>query len=55
MKTGVITDDTIGRVALARAVNLTCGAAIVTPWDVDSIPDEYLDAVMAYAEALSGN
>ena len=55
MKTGTIYDDMIGRVALARAVNLTCGAPIVTPWDVYELPDEYLDAITAYAEALSGN
>ena len=55
MKTGVITDPMIGRVALARTVNLTCGAPIVTPWTVDHVPDEYLDAVMAYAEAMGGN
>ena len=55
MKTGTIYDDMIGRVALARTVNLTCGAAIVTPWDVNELPDEYLDAITAYAEALSGN
>ena len=55
VKTGVITDPMIGRVALARTVNLTCGAPIVTPWTVDQVPDEYLDAVMAYAEAMGGN
>jgi hypothetical protein len=54
VKTGAIYDDMIGRVALARAVNLTCGAAIVTPWDVYELPDEYLDAIMAFSEALSG-
>ena len=55
VKTGVVTDDMIGRVALARTVNLTCGAAVVTPWTVDELPDEYLDAITAYAGAMSGN
>ena len=55
MKTGTIYDDMIARVALARTVNLTCGAAVVTPWTVNDLPDEVLDAITAYAEALSGN
>ena len=45
----------IGRVALAGVVIATCGAAIVTPWDVYELPDEYLDAIVAYAEALAAN
>ena len=54
-KTGVITDETIGAVALARTINLACGAPIVTPWDVDKLPDEWIDACVAVAEAMSGN
>jgi len=34
---------------------MVCGAAVVTPWDVYELPDEYLDAMVAYAEAMSGN
>ena len=45
----------VARIALARTVNQVCGAAVVTPWDVYELPDEYLDAITAYAEALSGN
>jgi len=52
VKTGVIVDEMIGRVALARNVNMVCGAAVCTPWDVDELPDEILDAIMAYARAL---
>jgi len=44
----------IARVALARTINGVCNAAIVTPWDVYELPDEYIDAITAYAEALSG-
>lgn len=52
MKTGTVVDETIGRVALARFVNMTCGAAVVTPWDVYELPDEMIDAITAYGEAL---
>ena len=55
MKTGTIYDDMVARVALARTINLTCGGPIVTPWNVNELPDEIIDAITAYAEALSGN
>lgn len=29
---------------LARMVNEMSGGAIVTPWDVDELPDDWLDA-----------
>ena len=54
-KTGVITDSMIGDVALARAVNLACGAPIVTPWTLNELPDEWIDACVAVAEAMSGS
>ena len=55
MATGTIYDDMIGRVALARTVNLVCGAAVCGPWDVYELPDEVLDAITAYGRALSDN
>ena len=55
MKTGTIYNDQIGDVALARMINMVCGAAIVTPWTVNELPDEWIDACTAYARALSGN
>ena len=55
MKTGTIYDDLIGQVVRARMINSVCNAPIVAPWEVDELPDEWIDACMAYAEALSGN
>ncbi len=54
VKTGTITDEMIGDVALARTINMVCGAPVVTPWNVNELPDEWIDACMAYARALSG-
>ena len=55
VKTGVVTDEMIGDVALARMINISCGGPIVTPWTVNELPDEWIDACAAYARALSGN
>ena len=52
MKTGTVVDETIGRVALARYINQVCAAQVVTPWDVYELPDEMIDAITAYGEAL---
>ena len=53
VKTGVITDEMVGDVALARMINLACGAPIVTPWTVNELPDEWIDACAAYGAALA--
>ena len=55
MKTGTIYDDIIGQVVLARMINIACGGPIVAPWEVNQLPDEWIDACAAYAGALSGN
>ena len=31
------------RITLARIVNSVCGGAVVTPWDVYDLDDEWLD------------
>jgi hypothetical protein len=31
------------RVSMARMVNRQCGGAVVTPWDVDKLPQDWLD------------
>jgi len=53
VKTGQLLDETIGRIATARMINMVCGAPVVTPWDVYDLPDEWIDACSAYAKALS--
>ena len=54
MKTGIAYDETAARISLARTVNMVCGAPIVTPWTVYELDDAWLDAFVAYAEAMSG-
>jgi len=55
MKTGIAYNETAARISLARMVNQVCGAPIVTPWTVYELSDDWLDAFVAYAEAMSGS
>lgn len=32
------------RISLARMINRQCGGAVVAPWDVDELPNDWLDA-----------
>ena len=32
------------RISLARMVNKQCGGAVVAPWEVDALPNDWLDA-----------
>ncbi|MBS4061462.1 MAG: hypothetical protein KG029_13770 [Bacteroidetes bacterium] len=32
------------RISLARMINRQCGGAVVAPWDVDDLPNDWLDA-----------
>lgn len=45
-KQGSTTHPLLARVFLAKMVNKTCGTAI-GPWDVDDLPEVFLDAVRA--------
>ena len=33
------------RILRAQSINRLLGGALVAPWEVDSLPDEFLDAV----------
>jgi hypothetical protein len=37
---------------LAQRVNQAAGGAFVAPWDVDQLPDEWLDAAQALTDEL---
>lgn len=38
-------DPRLGAILLARKINDVCGGAVVAPWDVYELPDEWLDAL----------
>jgi len=37
-------DPTLAAILLARRINNLCGGAVVTPWDVYELPEEWLQA-----------
>ena len=37
-------DPILNRITMARIVNTVCAGAVVTPWDVYDLTDEWLDA-----------
>jgi hypothetical protein len=40
---GTTAHDKIKAVELAKLINLQCGGAIITPWDVDQLDEEWID------------
>lgn len=46
-------DPVLSQMCLARMVNQLSGAAVVAPWDVEQLPDEWLDAFEAMAEQMT--
>jgi hypothetical protein len=40
---GSTAHDKIKAVELAKLINMQCGGAIVAPWDVDQLDDEWID------------
>jgi hypothetical protein len=49
---GRTSDPLLGRVMLARRINHFCGTAI-GPWDVDDLPDVFIDAINALDSDLT--
>jgi len=37
-------------VALARLINLQCGGAVITPWEIDELEDEWIEVFRGMAE-----
>lgn len=46
-RTGKTKIAELGNVFMARRVNQILGGAIVAPWEIDLMPDELLDAILA--------
>ena len=42
----------ISRITLSRMINQALGGAFVAPWEVDELPVEFIDAVIAVATEL---
>ena len=47
------TDPILAAIALAGKINQRAGGALVAPWEVDRLPDEWLDAYRVLADALA--
>jgi hypothetical protein len=46
-KDGVTRDPMLGAVYLSEYINRRNGGVLVTPWDVDELPDEYVTLYQA--------
>lgn len=46
------TDQHLASIILARKINTALGGAILSPWDVEELPDGWLDAVKALTDQL---
>ena len=46
-------DPLLARIILARTINSVCGGAVVAPWNVYELPDEWIDAFAAFSERLN--
>jgi len=52
-KTGVTTHPMLAAIAMAGSINKQAGGALVAPWELDHLPDEWLDAYRVLAGALA--
>jgi hypothetical protein len=48
---GRTTHPQLSRIYLARTFNGLCGA-VIAPWEIDDLPDEWLDALLALTDDL---
>lgn len=52
MKQGATSNPLLVRIELAKQINRVCGTGI-GPWEVDQLPDDFIDAVRAMETDLS--
>lgn len=50
-KQGATSHPLLANIVLARRINQVCGTAL-GPWDVDDLPDTWLDAIVAMTSEL---
>ena len=48
-KKGVVNDPKLVSISIARAINLKSGGVVITPWQVDELDDDWLDAFLTEA------
>ncbi len=52
MESGRTSNKFLARVALAQMVNRISGGAVIAPWDVDGLPEVWLDVFRALSEDM---
>jgi len=43
----------LARALLARKINQACGGAVLRPWEVDELPDEWIEGLTALVTDLA--
>lgn len=49
---GRTTHPVLSKILLARAINRALGGGVVAPWDLESLPEDILDALVAFVRDL---
>ena len=44
---GQTSDEMLGSVFMAANINKACGGAVIAPWNVAELPDEWIEACLA--------
>lgn len=53
MFTAQKTDDPLlGAILMAKQINTLCGGAVIAPWEVDQLSDDWLDALAGIGKWL---
>jgi len=50
---GSTTDPILGAICQARNINTMSGGAVIAPWELGELPDDWLDAFEVLANAMS--
>jgi hypothetical protein len=51
LETGKTSNPYLARIALARMINQASGGAVIAPWEVENLPDDWLDAFRVQASS----
>lgn len=46
-RSGSTTDPLISQITLARIINQALGGPFIAPWEVDDLPNDFIDTVLA--------
>jgi len=42
----------MGAILLAQRINTLCGGGVIAPWDVDKLPDDWIDTLAGIGKWL---